>query len=229
MLRFNVKPVTVVVGKDEEKFFVHEWYLRASAEFFDKALSAPWKESETRIVTLPKAVPRAFEIYTKWLYCGKIYIIEPDNQNSGEEMQKTNDKEYSKLDKSYELANFLQDNDFKDALLDAHIEKMITENCYRADIAKTIYFYSSAASPHRRFVIDFAIFVWEESDLSAVATKNHSHELIVDLVAAMSSHLRHRVAEKSIAGFFKKLNICQYHEHSKTNSPCYKTKQKCLF
>jgi hypothetical protein len=66
--------VAIVIGPQEEMFYVHEAILRKSSPFFDKAIGGGWKESAERIVRLPSEPPEIMRIYVYWLYYGGILM-----------------------------------------------------------------------------------------------------------------------------------------------------------
>ncbi|KAF2642252.1 hypothetical protein P280DRAFT_540020 [Massarina eburnea CBS 473.64] len=59
---------TVVVGKHQDKFIVHEPLLIHYSDFFRAALTNGMKETEEKTVTLAKDNPKVFEIFVHWLY-----------------------------------------------------------------------------------------------------------------------------------------------------------------
>ncbi|KAK4165026.1 hypothetical protein QBC43DRAFT_288238 [Cladorrhinum sp. PSN259] len=59
--------VKVVVGREKHHCFIHEFLLCSVSEFFLKAFSGPFKESDG-VLELPEDKPAVFEIFLKWLY-----------------------------------------------------------------------------------------------------------------------------------------------------------------
>lgn len=45
-------PITLIIGPDHEKRYIHKALLVHHSEYFRKALSGPWKEAEEGIVRL---------------------------------------------------------------------------------------------------------------------------------------------------------------------------------
>lgn len=76
---FRAPSLTVLVGIAELRFFVHEPHIRVSSEYFQKAFSDDKKEITDYTVRLPEANPKAFDIYLKWLYSGRFYILAQDD------------------------------------------------------------------------------------------------------------------------------------------------------
>jgi hypothetical protein len=235
--RLTSEPVKVIVGSSKATYFVHEAQLRASSAFFTQMFNGDWKESATRTVILSEAIPQPFSIYVKWLYSRRFYITESDDIDCEEEsdtLESGENGERENLWDCYQLGDFLQDSDFKDAIIDALINKMVVENCYPLYIAQAVYASSTAASPHRQWVVDCAIKFWSKPELDAVAedavseSGDYPQEFRTDLFVAMSAHLRTGVKVTLVADFFQNLDTCKYHEHTKKNTPCYKTKHRHL-
>ena len=97
ILRVTSEPVTIVVGKLKEKFFVHESHLRTGSDFFNNIMNGPWQENATRTITLLDPDCRAFMAYVKWLYSGRFYIMESTDEVYDKDTDWLSDAEYSKL------------------------------------------------------------------------------------------------------------------------------------
>lgn len=117
--RFTGGSVGVLVGVEKKLFSVHEKLIRASSQFFDKAMSGAWLESAHRTIQLPEDEAEIFGIYVHWLYYGTLPVCcndsgLPENQ------------EYLKIVKAYTLGDKLMDTKFQNAAIDAIIEKSIS-------------------------------------------------------------------------------------------------------
>ncbi|KAL2798170.1 hypothetical protein BJX66DRAFT_334209 [Aspergillus keveii] len=67
--RFGVSTVTLIAEEDADiSYNVHERLVRAASPFFDKALTGPWKESQTRTLHLPADDGLTVGLYVHWLY-----------------------------------------------------------------------------------------------------------------------------------------------------------------
>jgi hypothetical protein len=75
--------VTVVVGLEEERFYIHANLLEALSEYFLKALNIVKEKDQLQIVKLPDADADAFSIYAKWLYTGRFHA---EDDGSGLEL-----------------------------------------------------------------------------------------------------------------------------------------------
>ena len=79
-------PVKVVVGADEECFFVHSSVLRKHSEFFDTACKKEWIEGQYRVIKLPEDDSDIFHNYVQWLYTGTIFSKAKDSSSSDNEV-----------------------------------------------------------------------------------------------------------------------------------------------
>ncbi|KAJ4378225.1 hypothetical protein N0V86_005925 [Didymella sp. IMI 355093] len=64
--------VTVEVGPERVKHFIHKALLEEKSEYFKKALNGPWKEAEDKVVFLDDVDCRSFAVFVDWLYTGEI-------------------------------------------------------------------------------------------------------------------------------------------------------------
>jgi hypothetical protein len=64
--------VTVEVGPKRQKYHVHKALVTRHSDFFEKALTGPWKEADERVVRLPNIHPCGFNIFVGWMYTGTI-------------------------------------------------------------------------------------------------------------------------------------------------------------
>jgi hypothetical protein len=239
----------VVVGVEKKTFFVHQALLCMSSDFFSVALKREWKESITKTVQLPDIDVPIFRIYFNWLYArphlnitekdDRIYptanattkSITEESSTAAEEPQSIGetpsiDHEWTRWSQCYELGNFLQDIDFKDALIDMAIEKMSSDEYYTLDLPKYIYTTSIPKSPHRHLVLDVAVNVWTQQSFAAEVAKHYPIDFMADLMARMYSGLRNRfIEEVGLYEYFRSVDTCKYHEHTLSDSTCYKKKR----
>ena len=64
--------VTVLVGKEEKRFILHQDAVCAKSKFFKAACSKQWREGQERIVRLPEAGVATFKAYSAWIYSGDV-------------------------------------------------------------------------------------------------------------------------------------------------------------
>jgi hypothetical protein len=220
------RPITVLVGKSEVEFFTHETLVRVSSAFFENALSKERKGNQDRVIRLPDVFIEAFPIYAKWLYSGRFYAVKENDEVRHKSTGTIETREFTRWDDCYERGNFLQDVDFKDAMIDVMIEHMIDDNMLHLSLPDNIYKNSGPDSAHRKFAVDTVIHLWGEELLVAkyLFRKLHPVGYLNDLIVAMAEHLREGMEKKSIAKFFRDKDPCDYHVHIRLNKPCYKTR-----
>ena len=64
--------VTVLVGKEEKRFTLHQDAICAKSKFFKAACSKKWLEGQERTVRLPKTEVTTFQEYGSWIYSSEI-------------------------------------------------------------------------------------------------------------------------------------------------------------
>lgn len=66
--------VTVLVGKEEKRFTLHQDAVCAKSKFFKAACSKEWLEGQERVVRLPETQVTTFQEYCSWIYSSKIAV-----------------------------------------------------------------------------------------------------------------------------------------------------------
>jgi hypothetical protein len=199
---------------------VHESKLTMSSDFLKNALKGEWQEAATRMVELPDCDPDNFIVYAEWLYTGRMCTIAPGDYD----LMLGAIKERATLSGCYALGSFLQDSDFRDAVIDALVDMVVCNNFTYTVPAKVVYDISSSKSPHRKLAVDFVVHCWSTDRFITILYGGHPAEYLTDLVVATGSKLRETVSIQSVQDFFAGVNLCQYHEHTVNNTPCYKTR-----
>jgi hypothetical protein len=229
-LSFNAQPLTILVGKSEGKFFVHQPHICASSKFFEKACSDEHKAPTDSTIKLLNANAKAFEVYLKWLYSGRFYIIaEGDVAKDA-----TSDNEWTKWNECYKLSSFLEDTDFADALIDMAIDKMSSDLAYYVEIATIIYQHSAPRSRHRKFAVDLAVHLWDDDDFKDLPKQNAPTEFLTDLLRTVGFKMRREaVMVEDVDQYFEDLgeydDPCKYHEHRRGKGLCHKEKREFVF
>ncbi|UKZ78420.1 hypothetical protein TrVFT333_006160 [Trichoderma virens FT-333] len=116
-------------------------------------MKAYWETSNSGSIALKEEDPEVFEVYLHWLYFETLPV---KNDNPGLE----GNIEYVQLAKAYALGEFLQDVNFKDAVLDAILIKSRSAasdglNWYPVGPAiRHIYEGTPESSAARRLLVD---------------------------------------------------------------------------
>lgn len=90
-----------------------------------------------------------FGIYVQWLYEKKIYSIKEvdDDWKRGDE--------WARLVRSFILGDAIQDRQFRNAIVDAFIDRTIRMSSWPLFIAEIVWTSLPENSPLRRLVTDF--------------------------------------------------------------------------
>ncbi|KAG9554179.1 hypothetical protein KCU71_g10192, partial [Aureobasidium melanogenum] len=73
---------TILVGPDKLLFVIHHTLLCSKSQYFTKALTGSFEESQTGIVILEDVSPVLFQILVTWLHNGKIIYTASDERSN---------------------------------------------------------------------------------------------------------------------------------------------------
>jgi hypothetical protein len=230
------QPVIVYVGEARKPFYVHERLLRSYSGFFDTALKKEWKESDDRAINLPDADHKTFTIWVKWVYTGRLFLKKEDDLvtceggDTGDVTDKkwldVDNEEWLRWGKAYLLGDYLQDTDFKDAVIDSMIAGLLETGYYPYTLASYIYPCSAKTSAHRKLAVDVFVFYWTRTDLGE---HDQPKEFLLDALRFIGPGLEAGiVGVEGIENLFDVNNTCNYHDHG-LDKPCYKTKPAFRF
>jgi hypothetical protein len=200
--------VTFRVGDEKlQDFVVHEKLIARRSEFVRTALSKDWKESLERVIHLPKAEPRTFELYQQWLYTGRI-------PSCGYGDHTKDAQEYRNLVDAYNLGERFLDADWKDAIVDAIINKLYCTSVFDPRLTNLVYDNTPLLSPLRRLLQD--IYVYSGSAKWLEDMEDVNSDFAKDLCKCQMG-LKNGIDPKDAPY----LNIsCRYHEHG-PKGVCY--------
>lgn len=194
-------------------FNVHEGLVRASSEFFDKAMRRDWKEATDRVVKLPNDDPTVFRLYVHWLYSGTLpcQIDEPNP---------TGNLEYLQLAKAHVLGIKLLVKRFADATVDAIIEKAHSiasdGHSWFPDGEAIRYLYANTlpSSPVRRLLVDFYVSCGNKDWVAEWdSPEERPSEFLFDLAVGLY--------EKQTCVNPLQAEPCAYHQHELDSTECY--------
>lgn len=190
---------------EDSIFVVHESTIRQRSRFFDNALKRGWKEAEHKVVRLPEAESDAFELYVNWLYSSQLYTKGQSDED-----------EYGQLVEAYVLGDWLQDPDYKDAVIDALIDKIKDDPILPTGLAGTIWAHTAPGSSLRELVTD--VYLSDDEDWEE-KMKGIGLEALQEIIAArMNSPLLLPPKMPYL------VESCTYHEHKKAGKECYKVR-----
>lgn len=178
----------------------------------DAAFKHDWKEANERAINLPTCDPEAFGIYVHLLYHGYIYIMDPDD---------IFDDEDERWNGAYILADYLQNSDFKDALIDSAKAYLRETKRVWFTLTETIYVNSTTRSAHRGFTITATQLGLESDEYVKLKYETECCELANDLVSNWPPW--HKNIKKLRAGNqWDHWHAWKWHEHK---GGCYQQKR----
>lgn len=209
MRRLDSLPLEIVVGRDEtaETTYVHKDLATKFSDVVALSVKGGFKEAEEGIVRFPEEDPELFRIFAGFIYTGFVHSKKCDGY-----------PEIDRLAALWVLGEKLQAGEFKDAVVDAMIERLgsTTEGSDR--IFTMIYSNSVGASGMRRLMVDLAAWCSPAGTFRDAARKEESKEFFYDL--AVKYQGLYGVARGSSP--FRLEVTCAYHDHG-SKKACYKT------
>lgn len=194
---------------------MHKSLLVTSSNFFRAALKEPWEECKGQVKLL-KEKPGLFELYVQYLYHGKIFSC------FSEDNPQTHD-EWIRLWDLYILGDCLQDECFRNSVLDALVEKANKDERYPTQLAADTYANTPPGSPMRRLIVDFHVWTGQGGSFTKTAhnkaAKHHDYftgprEFFLDTIVAFAD--AGPDLYKSIRQKPRIKDPCVYHEHKDT-------------
>ena len=209
--------IVFLVGRyAPERYSIHERLISPRSEFVRLALRGEWKEAQERTIKLPEDDPAIFSVYQQWLYGGLIRTC------CGNSFSRCADDEYETLVKAYILGEKFMDNDFKDAAIDAIVDKLSSIRRFDTRLTTLVFNNTPSESPLRRLWMDvyyhFGSFEWLDADLVG-------SPINADFMVEFS---RHQMKFRTGSGSFELTRSemiflsCTYHEHG--TRPCHRHK-----
>lgn len=211
--------VTFLVGADAPKRFkIHEDLIRPRSEFVRLALVGEWKEAQERTIPLPEDDPNVFSVYQHYLYSGLVhtrYNNTLSKKDDGTLSKK--DDEYRMLVQAYILGEKIMDQDFKDSVTDAIIEKLRSVRRFDTSLTSLVFDNTPSTSPLRRLWMDAYYHFGSSEWLDAGAC---SSPINGEFLADFSRHQMRSRTGFGTFGPYAMFLSCTYHEHG--TRPCHR-------
>ena len=170
-----------------------------------------WQKAKEREIHLPDDKATIFTIYHMWLYFGYIFTRSEDEEKNASSTSST--AEWGLLFDSYIFGKKIQDSNFKDALMDAIINKINTINEF-PDRVQQVYQNTPQNSPARRLLVEACLY-YDSEAFTQMAAGNA--EYLQDVALAFMN------AKKTKRDFTCPAEeSCEYHEHAEGEENCYK-------
>jgi len=182
-----------------------------------------FKESQERLVKLPEDEPAVFELYMQWLYTAQIFphLLHASTQCL-EDTCKLGSPLYIALAKAYVLGETLQDDHFKDTILDAIISLFVQPaRVWAPEATSIIYAGTAPGSSARKLMVDLYTYSSRSAWFSEHAQQHHPEDFLHDLCLSWAKQ-KEGLLNPSAA--FQS-HACVYHSHWGKGKVCYKTEK----
>lgn len=173
-----------------------------------------WNESKSRSVRLKSEDPEVFQVYLHWVYQKSLPVRIDSPGLDG-------NAEYLQFAKCYVLGDLLQDGNFKDAALDAILEKASAKasdgrTWYPVGpVVRHIYDNTVDSSKARRLLVDLYTQYGHGEWLRKWAEPE-------DLPKQFLHDLATEVLDKRAKTMAPPGDACRYHQHTPNEGLCYR-------
>lgn len=183
--RFNSAPLRIIVGRDDgaQTFYINEQQATKFSDVITAAIKGGFKESEEETITFPEDDPELFNIFANFIYTGYIRSHKPEDKAKSPGY----DSEWDPLGAMRVLGEKLQAGEFKDAVVDAVVEKLRIGNKYPATMHQAVYPGSIGPCGMRRLVVDAAAWGWSKTTLECIGRKQECSDFFFDLSVQLRS------------------------------------------
>jgi len=124
--------------------------------------------------------------------------------------------EWERLTSAYIFGDKIQDGDYKDAAIDALIQKVLNEKSYPIHKTRKIYENTVGGDSARRLWIDWFVYINDAEWMDEAKRNYYTEDFLFDLSQALMKSIRVKVAPYED-------NTCVYHIHGQ--KPCYKNRR----
>jgi len=176
-----------------------------------------WTGDNDRILELPDDEPENIKVYVAWLYSNRTFTKLEDG------VDKESDIGFNGLLNAYIFGDKIQDSDFKDAIIDAFIEKTEETKSYYIN-ARKMWEYTPPGALIRRYMVD--TYVWEGREKWLEYIPYLNQDFLVELGRALYKRIKLPKDYTGVAPFVH--DSCLYHEHTSKGKPCYKASTRTI-
>ena len=173
-------------------------------------------------INLPDTTVEDFAVYAKFLYTGLIFTKE------------ANVAELTRCLHLYKVAKDLEAMDFQDAIIDALIENILEFRAlkgqcrFTAAQIVTIYAMTEDSSPLRRFAQNLCLQSKGPQAFEKKRLKVFPVDFQLDLLTAAAPFITSSAKSTDMEDPLELNRSCEYHEHTISGTPCYKTKYQFM-
>ena len=203
--------MTILVGPDESQHTVHKDLLCQKSPYFSAAANDCWKEGQEGRVPLPADDPSAFALYVQWLYRERIFSSQDMTDTGG------NREEIDLLIEAFVLGEKLQDQNFKDAVIDSLVHAVDTPDGQdtrwypRSAAIDRAYRGTPEGSPLRKLLVDMHFFHGRPDWLDTATNTDFLRDLAKEFLQDREGFVtRTDLTRAQLAG-------CSYHSHGTEN------------
>ncbi|KAG9513370.1 hypothetical protein KCV07_g8846, partial [Aureobasidium melanogenum] len=215
---YGATMATILAGPDAKKFVVHRALLCSKSQYFTKALTGSFEESQTGIVRFEDISPVLFQIFVTWLYNGKIVYtisdgtstIKQDFKNFLECIIPGHDSDKLQMNANdtsawpcevlmglYVLADRLDTKELRIQVMDALTESLLRKKSL--GLPPTVYRYvyanTTAKSPLRKFAVDTLAYNSRHNLADQVFWMHLPHDLAIAALLTSSQRVPHPLCD----------------------------------
>ncbi|TID26889.1 50s ribosomal protein l17 [Venturia nashicola] len=205
--------VIVKVGPSEKEFHIHKGLICHYSEFFRGAFKGGFQENEGA-VTLDEDRVDVFQCFSNWLYTGKLLA-----EDQKFDLEKAGDSKH--LLGIYVFAEARGIPRLKNEIVNHVLSSVVNQKCIPINHIRYVYENTPEKDKMRALLVDI-MTRWSTVDVNDFfndETRNtYPSEFLFDACKATIGLTNVKKPDVSAKGW-KKLNKCDYHDHTDINAP----------
>lgn len=216
LYRYGKRIIQVYVGDDPTPRYVDGDCIARSSAFFQKALNGNFSEKDG-IVKLPHATTSLFVTYLQWLYGDglgiKDLIVDAEHEDNALPQEKEIRPACHRLVELYAFGEEIQDDGFRNAVLDALLHLMHKHQVFPARIIHDVEVRLPQSSPLRQLLV-MMWAAWSHPSWYECLEHDGMHEKLGQFWFDVMKE-RSRQDTSGVARYWPSFeNRCDYHIHS---------------
>jgi len=199
--------VTIFIGPNKDRFYIHEALLKLESDYFRVALSGTWEESKTKTFTLVEENSDVFRIFVRWAYAQGFPFQTSDDEDDTDVL----------LVEAYLFAERRGCFRFQNEMIDNIAKWMgIKDKWLSAEAIKLAFTDTTSSSKLRRFIAEKTAWEGKVEDMLFQSEETIHPEPVIAFHKAFHERI-------TTDAFDPSYTVCPGQSHGHHNFRCNKS------